>query len=177
MLNFLSSSNQKQVVGIALTPGIGLEVAVLDASKKTVVNYGQKKVEYNFSTREIQNYDHFKSALRELMAEMKIAPKTQAYMVLPNVYFDFTELPPTVSDIEIKTVLLSQAEEFYLFKKEEPVSGWCEVVNLNSTHQKRIAFSSFQKTVVDEIKDTFLEVCTWRAFWMIFLQVIHHGLP
>ena len=42
MLNFLSSGNQKQIVGIALTPGIGLEAVILDKTKTTVLNYGCK---------------------------------------------------------------------------------------------------------------------------------------
>ena len=123
MLNFLSAGNQKQVVGIALTPGIGLEAVILDRNKSTILNYGQKKVEYNFSTREIQDYVQFKTALVELMDEMKIAPKSFVYLVLPNVYFDFLEIPPMISNPEIKTAILSKAEEFYIFKRDEPVSG------------------------------------------------------
>ena len=65
----------------------GIEVAVVDQNKKCVTNYGRKRVEYNFSTREIQNYGLFKSALSELLEEMKIAPNSQAYFVLPNVFF------------------------------------------------------------------------------------------
>ena len=153
MLNFLSSGNQKQIVGITLTPGIGLEAVVLDKNKTTVLNYGRKKVEYNFSTREIQDYVQFKTAIVELMDEMKIAPKSYVYIVLPNVYFDFLEIPPMISNPEIKTAVLSKAEEFYIFKRDEPISGWCEVVNPQGGSQKKIVYTSFQKSAVDEIKE------------------------
>ena len=153
MLNFLSSGNQKQVVGITLTPGIGLEAVVLDKNKTNVLNYGRKKVEYNFSTREIQDYVQFKTAIVELMDEMKIAPKSYVYIVLPNVYFDFLEIPPMISNPEIKTAVLSKAEEFYIFKRDEPISGWCEVVNPQGGSQKKIVYTSFQKSAVDEIKE------------------------
>ncbi|MBR1617526.1 PilN domain-containing protein [bacterium] len=158
----LFSGVQKQVVGIALTPGLGLEAVVYDRSKHVVLNYGRKKVEYNFSTREIQDYMQFKTALSELIQQMEIAPKSIAYMSLPNIYFDFMEVPTTIADEEVKTAILSKAEEFYLFKKEEPVSGWCEVVNPNRSgpdvDQKRIAYASIQRSVVEELKEIFADV-------------------
>ncbi len=158
MLKFLSSENQKQVVGISLTPGVGLEAVILDKKKNSVLNYGVKKVEYNFSTREIQDYVQFKAALVELMDELKILPKSYVYLILPNVYFDFIEIPHTTTDNEIKTILLSRAEEFYVFKREEPVSGWAEVYNPEGKSQKRIAFTSFQRSCIDEIKEIVSDV-------------------
>lgn len=153
MLNFLSSGNQKQIVGISLTPGIGLEAAILNKATMTVVNYGVKKVDYNFSNREIQNYTQFKTAFAELMDEMRVPAKSAVYFVLPNVYFDFIELPSTTPEADLKNVFLSKAEEFYLFKKEEPVSGWQEVANIGDEGQKRWAYTSIQKSVVDQIKE------------------------
>ena len=158
MLNFLSSGNQKQVVGIALTPGIGLEAVILDKNKSAILNYGRKKVEYNFSTREIQDYVQFKTALVELMDEMKIIPKSPVYLVLPNVYFDFLEIPPMISNPEIKTAILSKAEEFYIFKRNEPVSGWSEIINSEGGSQKKLAYTSFQKSAVDEIKEIISDI-------------------
>ena len=154
--NLLLNNTQKQIIGVALTPGIGLEAAIYDRSKNTVLKYGRRKVEYNFSTREIQDYVEFKNALSELMQELGAVPKALAYLVLPNVYFDFIELPASINNTEIKTALTSKAEEFYLFKKEgEPATGWCSVANINDPTQKRFAYTSFQKSVVDSIKDIF----------------------
>ncbi len=153
MLNFLSQGNQKQIVGISLTPGIGLEAVIVDKFKNVVLNYGRKKVEYNFSTREIQDYIQFKTAIVELMDEMKIPPKALTYLVLPNVHFDFTQVPSVIGDAELKTVVLSKAEEFYLFKREEPVSGCYTVSGSNDVSTKKIAYTSFQKTAIDQIKD------------------------
>ena len=152
------SDGQKQIVGIALTPGIGLEAILLDKTGTCVVNYGRKKVEYNFSSREIQDYVQFKSALAELVEDFKIPPKSPAYLILPNVYFDFFEVPQTVEGEDLKTAILSTAEDFYLFKKEEPVSGWAEVVSRNSGSMKRIAYSPIQKNAVNQIKDIFSDV-------------------
>lgn len=154
----LSSGSQKTVVGVSLTPGIGLEAVVYDKTQNVILNYGRRKVDYNFSTREVQDYTEFKTALAELMDELKVLPKTMAYMVLPNVYFDFINLPADMGDAEIKTALLSKAEEYYVFKREEPVSGWTEVINPDGDGTKKFVYSSFQKNIVDNMKDAFSDI-------------------
>ena len=153
MLNFLLQGNQKQIVGLALTPGIGLEAVVLDnKSGKTIVNYGRKRVDYNFSQREIDKYPEFKAAFSELMDELKVSSQALVYIVLPNVYFNFIELAPSLDDAQVKTAVLSEAEEFYIFKREEPVSGWADVSDPQSGTRK-IAYSSIQRNAIEELKE------------------------
>ena len=81
----LFTGAQKPIVGISLTPGLGLEALVYDKKRNTVINYGRKRVDYNFSTREIQDYMQFKSALAELMSQMEIPQNSLAYISLPNI--------------------------------------------------------------------------------------------
>ncbi|MBQ4646011.1 MAG: PilN domain-containing protein [Candidatus Gastranaerophilales bacterium] len=154
MFNF-SDTKKQNVVGFSIVPGIGLEAVILDKARGVVTSYGRKKVDYNFSQRNIQNYGQFKNALIELINEMKIPPKSYAYLVLPNVFFDFIEVTSDTSDSGIETALTSTSEEFYIFKKEEPVLGWCDVANPMGTSQRRLAYSAFQKSDIDEIKEIF----------------------
>lgn len=157
MFNF-SDTKKQNIVGFSIVPGIGLEAVVLDKAKGTVVNYGRKKVDYNFSQRNIQNYSQLKNALLELVDEMKIPPKSYAYLVLPNVYFDFVELTSDTTDDGVNTALTALAEEFYIFKKEEPLIGWADIANPMGTTQRRLAYSAFQKSDVDEIKEIFTSI-------------------
>ena len=153
--SFLSKGKgHKEVVGIAITPGLGLEVAVVDKANNIVKNYGRKKLDYDVSRREISDIGQFKSALSELLNQMEITAtgSTLAYLVLPNVYFDFLELPNDAQEEEVKTAILSEAEEFFIFKREEPISGYCEVRNPNSAERKRYVYSSFQKELVENLK-------------------------
>ena len=157
--NFNFTENKKQnIVGFSLVPGLGLEAVIFDKTKGIVTNYGRKKVDYNFSQRNVQNYGQLKNALIELMDEMKIPPKSYAYLVLPNVFFDFIEIASDTSDSGIEVALTSTSEEFYIFKKEEPVIGWCDVANPMGTTQRRLAYSAFQKSDIDEIKEIFASV-------------------
>lgn len=146
------------MIGFCLTPGLGLEAIVYNRASNTVVNYGRKKVDYNFSQRNVQNYAQFKNAVVELMDEMQIPAKSYAYLILPNVFFDFIEIANDTPDSGIEMALTSTTEEFYIFKKEEPVIGWCDVANPMGTTQRKLAYSAFQKSDIDEIKDIFMGV-------------------
>ena len=145
--------NERHIVGVSLTPGIGLEAVVLDKTKKQVLKYGKKDVSYNFSTREIQNTSQFKAQFSELMDALDIPPKAEINLVLPNILFDFIEAPAELTDDDVKTMILTKAEEFYLFKREEPISGYCEVINFNGGTNKKFAYTSFQKNIVEQIKE------------------------
>lgn len=153
-LSFLSQGNNKQVVGLSLTPGIGLEGVILDKDRSQISAYGKRNVGYNFSLREIQDIAEFKTELTSLIKELGVQPKTPVYFVLPNILFDFMEYPSDVGEDGLKMMVLSKAEEFYLFKKEEPQSGWCDVINKDGGDQKKIAYTSFQKSTIDTIKAT-----------------------
>ena len=144
----------KEVVGIAVTPGLGLEVAVIDKSTKVVKSYGRKKLDYDISRREITDIGQFKIALGELLNQMDVikSAQTLAYLVLPNVYFDFIELPEGSTNEEVKTAILSEAEEFFIFKREEPVSGFAPVRNINTAERTKYVYSSFQKEQIDNLK-------------------------
>ena len=84
--------------------------------------------------------------------------KSYAYLVLPNVFFDFIEIASDTPDSGIEVALTSTSEEFYIFKKEEPVIGWCDVANPMGTTQRRLAYSAFQKSDIDEIREIFSDV-------------------
>ena len=71
MFNFNFTENKKQnIVGFSVVPGLGLEAVVLDKAKGIVTNYGRKRLDYNFSQRNIQNYGQLKNALLELIDEI-----------------------------------------------------------------------------------------------------------
>ena len=149
-----SQNKQQQVVGVSLTPGIGLEAVLIDRAHNQIVNYGKRDVAYNFATREIADKIQFVNELSGLLKEdLKLPEKTPVYFVLPNILFDFMEYPPEINADGLSMMVLSKAEEFYLFKKEEPQSGWCELKNKGDASQKRIVYTSFQQSVIDELKE------------------------
>ena len=157
MFNFAGTTH-KQIIGISLTPNIGVEVIQTDRKSNQVIKYGRRFIEYNFSTREIQDYGAFKSAVIDLFNELDINAKSNVFLTLPNVHFDFMNLPLILPDDGINTAIASKAEESYIFKRVEPVSAWLDVNVNTNTETRHIIYSSFQKTAIDEIKDVFADI-------------------
>ncbi len=157
MFNFAGTTH-KQIVGISVTPNIGVEVLITDRKSNQVIKYGRRFIEYNFSTREIQDYGAFKSAVIDLFNELDINPKSNVFLTLPNVHFDFMNLPLIIGEEAIGNAISSKAEESYIFKRVEPVSAWLDINTNANTDTRHIVYTSFQKTVVDEIKDVFADI-------------------
>ncbi len=157
MFNFAGTTH-KQIVGISVTPNIGVEVLITDRKSNQVIKYGRRFIEYNFSTREIQDYGAFKSAVIDLFNELDINPKSNVFLTLPNVHFDFMNLPLIIGEDAIGNAILAKAEESYIFKRVEPVSAWLDINTNANTDTRHIVYTSFQKTVVDEIKDVFADI-------------------
>ena len=157
MFNFAGTTH-KQIIGISFTPNIGVEVIQTDRKSNQVIKYGRRFIEYNFSTREIQDYGAFKSAVIDLFNELDINAKSNVFLTLPNVHFDFMNLPLILPDDGINTAISSKAEESYIFKRVEPISAWLDVNVNTNTETRHIIYSSFQKTAIDEIKDVFADI-------------------
>ena len=108
MFNFAGTTH-KQIVGISVTPNIGVEVLITDRKSNQVIKYGRRFIEYNFSTREIQDYGAFKAAIIDLFNELDINPKSNVFLTLPNVHFDFMNLPLIIGDDAISNAILAKS--------------------------------------------------------------------
>ncbi len=156
MAHFVNST--KQIVGVSVTPNVGVEVALLDKKSPTVVKYGRRHIEYNFATREIQDYASFKAIIIDLFKELDISLKSNVYLTLPNVHLDFENLPLIIGDDAIGNAILSKAEDSYIFKRVEPISAWADLVTNSQTDKRLIVYTSFQETAISQIKEIFQEL-------------------
>ena len=84
-------AEKKVTVGVSVTPSIGVEMTVIDVEQKNVMLHAFRPLVYNTSSREIEDYGAFKTALRELFSELRIAPQeANVHLNLPNVLFGHT---------------------------------------------------------------------------------------
>lgn len=152
--------DKKQIVGLAVTPNLGLEALVFDKNDNTVVKYGQKFLEYNIASREIQDYNTLRSAIGDLFNELQIQKeKVNVYLTLPNVHFGFRSIEdPSIDSDAIESMILSDASESYLFKQSEPQSAWADLNARTGATSKYIAHSSIQRKVVEEIQDACMDI-------------------
>lgn len=161
MENFLAKlkPDTKVNIGISVSPNVGVEMMQIDAAQHKIMKYAHRPLAYNSSTREIEDYNEFKIALRDLFNELKISPQNANVVLnMPNVTFGHTFLPTVLDDEGVNGALTSKVEESYLFKKNTPVVSWVEVKENNSAEKRYILYSAIQEGVVDAIKSIFNEI-------------------
>lgn len=165
MSNFLSNVlsqiafSNKVNVGVSISLNVGLEMVVVDPINRKVAKYGNRSLDYNPLTREIEDYNSFRIALNELFQELKVLPaKANVVMNLPNVLFGHAFLPTVLDDEGVTTALMSEVEQNYLFKKNAPSVSWVEVNANNKTENRYILYSAVQESIVNSIKEVFSEL-------------------
>ena len=153
----LGIGTKKQIVGLAITPNIGLEAVVYDKKLKQVSKYGQKFVEYNIATREIQDIGAFKMAVVDLFSELDISKEnSNIYLVIPNVLFGFKSVED--NSIDIDSMIADETMQSYIFKQEDAISSWVNVNSGTGAQNKYIAYSSIQSKAVADIQDAIMDV-------------------
>lgn len=154
---FLSKlgAETKITVGVSVSPNVGLEMIQIDNATGIVSKYSCRPLEYNNSTREIANYEDFQTGLEELFEELDISPKCNIALSLPNVHFGMISLPLLLTDEAITNAIMSEAEQSYIFKRQEPVISWVDASTDNSGDSRLIAYSAIQQQAIDQIN----EVC------------------
>ncbi len=144
------SLKKSSIVGVSVTPEIGLEVAIIDFASQTVVKYGTKPLEYDINRREIADMDLFKEALQDLFFELGIPKGMDVVLNLPSVVFKTVDYPAAMDEAQISSAIEEELADHFIFKTVEPVVSATRLPN--STIQfNKIAYTAAQKQMVIEI--------------------------
>lgn len=161
--DFLSKlgASTKITVGVSISPSVGLEMIEVDKATGTVSKYSNRPLEYNHSTREIADYEQFRVALEELFEELHIPKKSNIIISLPNVHFGMINLPLLLADEAITNAIISEVEQSYIFKRQEPVVSWHEVYSSVETENRTLVYNAMQQGALDQITEVCNDVgCT-----------------
>lgn len=142
-------------VGVAISPGVGLEMIEVDRATETVARYWHKPIDYNHSSREIADFTQFENALESLFDTLHIPRNSNIILSLPNVHFGMINLPLLLTDDAVTNAIISEVEQSYIFKRQEPVVTWTELGSNADTENRILAYTAIQKNVLDGI----LEAC------------------
>lgn len=155
--DFLSKlgASTKITVGVSISPSLGIEMIEIDRTTGSVTKYSSRPLEYNHSTREIADYAQLQVSLEELFDELRIPKKSNIILSIPNVHFGMISLPLLLTDEAITNAVISEVEQSYIFKRQEPVVSWTEVYSNIDTENRTLAYTAIQKSVLDGI----IEVC------------------
>lgn len=143
-------ANTKVTVGVSITPNVGLEMIEIDNTTKMVVKYANRPLEYDYTNREVVNYDEFQECLEQLFDELKIPRRSNIILNLPTVHLGLISLPLMLEDEAVTNIILSEVEQSYIFKRIEPVVSWSDVQG-NSTESRDLAFTAIQQTALEKI--------------------------
>lgn len=140
-------------VGVSVSPGVGLEMIEVDRLTGTVNKYANKPLEYNFSSREITDYDQFESSLEDLFEDLHIPKKSNIILSIPNVHFGMINLPILLTDEAITNAIISEVEQSYIFKRQDPIVSWAEIYSNVETETRTLAYTAIQEEALNQIKE------------------------
>lgn len=141
---------KSSIVGVSVTPEVGLEVAQIDFATQTVLKYGIRQLEYDASRREIADLDLFKEALQDLFFELQIPKGTEVVLNIPTVAFKTNDYPAALDEAQIFNAIEEELADHYIFKTVEPAVSAVRLPNASMQFYK-IAYTAAQKQMLIEI--------------------------
>lgn len=140
---------KSSIVGVSVTPEIGLEVAQVDFASQTVLKYGTRQLEYDAARREIADMDLFKEALQDLLLDMQIPKGTEIVLNFPSVIFKTVDYPAAMDEGQITNAIEEDLVEHFIFKTTEPALSAIKLPN-SSMQFHKIAYTAVQKSMLIE---------------------------
>ncbi len=141
---------KSSVVGVSVTPEIGLEVAQIDFASQTVLKYGIRQLEYDINRREIADLDIFKEALQDLFFELQIPKGTEVVLNIPSIVFKTVDYPAAMDETQISNAIEEELADHYLFSTVEPAVSATRLPN-SSMQFYKIAYTAAQKQMLIEV--------------------------
>lgn len=138
------------IVGVSVTPEVGLEVAQVDYVTKTVLKYGVRSLEYNSNQREIADLDMFKNNLQELLMELQIPKDARIVLTIPPALFKVQDYPAAMDDIQVDMEISSDLQEHAMFKESEAIFSTAKLPN-SSMQFNKFAYAAVNMPMILEI--------------------------
>lgn len=142
--------SKKMIVGVSVTPEVGLEVAQIDFASQTVLKYGVRQLEYDSSTRQIADLDLFKEALQDLFFELQIPKGAEVALNIPTVVFKIKDYPASLDETQISGAIEEDLADHFIFKSAEPAIAATSLPN-SSMQVYKIAYTAAQKPMLIEV--------------------------
>lgn len=147
----MSLFSKNIVVGVSVTPEVGLEVAVVDFSSRTLLKYGVRQIKYNSARREIDDLDLFKENLSDLLMELNIPKNSEIVLNIPVATFKVNDYPAALDNMQIENAIEEELAQDPLYKNnDDPCSSAFKLPN--STIQfNKIAYIAASRNMIYEI--------------------------
>lgn len=145
-------SGHKDTVYLSVTPGVGLELCLIDPQSRQVKAYAVRELAYNETTKDIADYEALKSAVEEMYMEVGVNPRCNVIVNLPVCALGTMNLPLIMAENSIEVSVTSEVEQSYIFRRLEPVVAWTDVnTGSNGGDTRKILYAAMQKPVIENI--------------------------
>lgn len=142
--------NSKILVGVSVTPGVGLEVAQIDCVSRVVLKYGVRPLEYDVNRREIADLDIFREALQDLFIDLQIPKGSEVVINIPTVVFKTNDYPASLNEPQIMGAIEEELAEHYILRDSE-VAISATALPGASTQLVKVGYTAAQKTMLVEM--------------------------
>ena len=142
--------NKKTVVGVAVTPDRGLEVAQVDFMSRTILKYAKQPLVFDSMRGQIADIDKFKEVLQDMLFEMQIPKGSEIVMSLPAVRFDVTDFAAANNDEQISLDLEESLCRLPLFQDDEPALSFIKSP-ISTMQFTKVASTALSKVMLIEI--------------------------
>ena len=138
------------VIGVSVTPEVGLEVAQIDMMSRTVLKYAVRPLEYDINRRDIADLDIFKETLNDMLDELQIQKGASIVLNLPAVTFKVNDYPAALDEAQISNAIEEELAEHYIFQNNDPCIAATALPN--STIQfTKVVYTAVQRTTIVEL--------------------------
>ena len=138
------------VIGVSVTPEVGLEVAQIDFATRTVLKYGVRPLEYDINRRDIADLDIFKESLKDVMDELMIPKGASIVLNIPTPVFKVNDYPAALDETQIENAVQEELLNHFLFKNNDPITDAVLLPN-SSIQFNKIAYVGAPLGTITEI--------------------------
>ena len=138
------------VVGVSVSPELGLEVAQIDFATKTVLKYGAKQLGYDNLRKEIADLDLFKETLSDLLTEMEIPKGSEIVLNLPTILFKVEDFSAAMEANLVEMQIEETLSSYPIFQNNEAVISAVRLP-ISTIQNNKVAYTAAQKVPLIEI--------------------------
>lgn len=143
-------ASKKAVICIHVFPSLEyIEIVQLDAKRGNIEKASSLPGAYEPITRTIEDTERLGQIVKDLYTANRIPLTTPAVLVLPSFFTREIDVPQEFGRDELRLTLTSEAERFYIFKKNEPQVEWVKI------NDKRVLYTAFPKSELEKYVQAF----------------------
>ena len=171
---FLSKmgASTRKTVTVAFSQNLGLEMIEIDNLAGRITKYATRPLNYDAINRRMESYTEFAKALNELFEEFEISSNSNVILSLPNLLFGLMDVPQILHGDTVRNVILSEVEQSYIFKSNEPIVSWHNLTRGKRRSKDKpnsVLYTAIQKDVIENI----LEACSVVGCRFLTVETSH----